>query len=93
MTTNPDVLRIAREIVADAIAREESFPTCFETVRGFIIRGSMHTAEVQIAIAAIERTTTLHADQLDRSMAHASADIVRSYCALRQPEKDKSDAD
>ncbi len=84
MTTNPDVLRLAREIAA-------SLPDLYPW-RYLILDGDMDgVTSVQAAIAAIERTAQLNADHLDDIRMPTFARAVRSHYALRQPEKGSTD--
>lgn len=86
MTTNPEVLRLARELMASSCESD--------VMRHSVLHGSYDDArEVRIAIAAIEKTTELNAEMLDRLRMHTCAKFTRSYNHLRQSEKDNSDAD
>lgn len=90
MTTNPDVLRLAR-IIANETVPEDS-------------EGANHKSEWYIArdaaIAAIERTTFLGASYLnvkhglpthDYEPGYSDIQDLRRYDHLRQPEKGSTD--
>lgn len=99
MTTNPDVLRLARSIAAHALCGPEKWkPGVKAGMYEDIMRGLADTeALVQAAIAAIERTTELSRDFVNYNLApngktHSIAWHIERYAHLRQPEKDKSQA-
>lgn len=95
MTTNPDVLRLAREIVAEFYPEvAELYPKVDE----------FHA--MQIAIEAVERTTELakaanasvilqaRLGEIDndlRSIGHRLESTLERYAHLRQPEKGSTD--
>lgn len=85
MTTNPDVLRLAREIVA---ANTDSWgwgPLAdFEGL-------SEHDLAVNAAIAAIERTKDLSVQFLRTDDGLETIAAFERYAHLRQPEKGSTD--
>lgn len=99
MTTNPDVLRLARSIAASS--------TTFKLFKDAYLRGDNdNSLIVLVAIAAIERTTELSVQFIDAApmpgyveraddpgMAAAShlSGSLEAYDHLRQPEKGSTD--
>lgn len=83
MTTNPDVLRLAREIAASS--------TTFKLFKDAYLRGDNdNSLIVLVAIAAIERTTQLAVNYA----AYQGSSLLYGLKALdhlRQPEKGSTD--
>lgn len=89
--TNPEVLRLAREI---AFNFHGSHPLYADALREMLKSGEWDgSSEVQIAIAAIERTSSLGALWLrtNPDAAHKPHDAFERYDHLRQPEKGSTD--
>jgi len=109
MTTNPDVLRIAREITAESTIVMDGDSQRAHNRAADILAGKCDNESVALhaAIAAIERTRTLSKDMAcnqvrvvmsprDTAWNDACitlAEAFHNYDHLRQPDKDKSDAD
>lgn len=103
MTTNPEVLRLAREVARPFLRRQFSDFDEKNLQAGYLDRSSI----VQSAIAAIEKTTELAALWLKLTepatqdwgsdvlieQIHLRAMYLSNYDHLRQSEKDNSDAD
>lgn len=103
MTTNPEVLRLAREVARPFLGRQFSDLDEKNLQAGYLDRSSI----VQTAIAAIEKTTELAIALVQNNVpviqcwsvepvAEALCETFESlerYDHLSQSEKDNSDAD